>query len=126
MEVAQAVHEGLRERLLRHKEEKDPEPLTISPGEVGAILTDCGVEEDKVSAFLEQCGERFGQGAALSPANLIDSGKFELKTAAATLSVDPEQSYLVERRTIDGRSYLLIPMEGDVELNGFGVRAARD
>ena len=35
MEVAQAVHEGLRERILRHKEEKDPEPLTISPGEGG-------------------------------------------------------------------------------------------
>ena len=126
MEVAQAVHEGLRERILRHKEEKDPEPLTISPGEVGALLADCGVGEDKVSAFLAQCGERFGEGAVLSPANLIDSGKFELKTAAATLSVDPEQSYLVERRTIDGRNYLLIPVEGDVELNGFGVRTARD
>ena len=126
MEVAQAVHEGLRERILRHKEGKAPEPLTISPGEVGALLADCGVGEDKVSAFLEQCGQRFGQGAALSPANLIDSGKFELKTAAATLSIDPEQSYLVERRTIDGRNYLLIPVEGDVELNGFGVRTARD
>ena len=126
MEVAQAVHEGLRERILRHKEEKDPEPLTISPGEVGALLADCGVGEEKVSAFLAQCGERFGEGAVLSPANLIDSGKFELKTAAATLSIDPEQSYLVERRTIDGRNYLLIPVEGDVELNGFGVRTARD
>ena len=126
MEVAQAVHEGLRERILRHKEEKNPEPLTVAPGEVGAILRESGVAEDMVSAFLAQCGERFGQGAALSPANLIDSGRFELKTAAATLSVDPEQSYLVERRTIDGRSYLLIPVDGDVELNGFGVRAARD
>ena len=126
MEVAQAVHEGLRERILRHKEEKNPEPLTVAPGEVGAILRESGVAEDMVSAFLAQCGERFGQGAALSPANLIDSGRFELRTAAATLSVDPEQSYLVERRTIDGRSYLLIPVEGDVELNGFGVRAARD
>ena len=126
MEVAQAVHEGLRERILRHKEEKNPEPLTVAPGEVGAILRESGVAEDMVSAFLAQCGERFGQGAALSPANLIDSGRFELRTAAATLSVDPEQSYLVERRTIDGRSYLLIPVDGDVELNGFGVRAARD
>ena len=126
MEVAQAVHEGLRERILRHKEEKNPEPLTVAPGEVGAILRESGVAEDMVSAFLAQCGERFGQGAALSPANLIDSGRFELKTAAATLSVDPEQSYLVERRAIDGRSYLLIPVDGDVELNGFGVRAARD
>ena len=124
LEVVQAVHEGLRQRILAHKEERNPEPLAIAPAEVGAILADCGVGEDKVSAFLARCGERFGPGAALSPANLIDSGRFEVKTAAATLSIDPEQSYLVERRTLDGRNYLLIPVEGEVEVNGFGVPAA--
>ena len=80
-------------------------------------------------ALGEACSMEVAQAVhegLLSPANLIDSGKFELKTAAATLSIDPEQSYLVERRTIDGRNYLLIPVEGDVELNGFGVRTARD
>ena len=40
-----------------------------------------------MDAFQEQCGQRFGEGAALSPANLIDSGKFEVKTEQATISV---------------------------------------
>ena len=124
MEVVQAVHEGLRERILRHKEEKDPEPLTVAPAEVGALLAGCGVGEDRVSAFLDRCGERFGRGAALSPANLIDSRRFEIKTAAGTLSVDPERTYLAETRAIDGRTYLLLPVEGEVEVNGFGVRAS--
>ena len=61
-------------------------------------------------------------GATLNPANLIDSSRFEVKTADATISVDPEHSYLVEARIIDGRKYLLIPADEDIEVNGFGVR----
>ena len=48
--------------------------------------------------------------------------RFEVKTADATISVDPEHSYLVEARIIDGRKYLLIPADEDIEVNGFGVR----
>lgn len=61
-------------------------------------------------------------GATLNPANLIDSSRFEVKTADATISVSPEHSYLVETRIIDGRKYLLIPADEDIEVNGFGVR----
>lgn len=65
---------------------------------------------------------QFGDGATLNPANLIDSSRFEVKTADATISLDPEHSYLVEARIIDGRKYLLIPADEDIEVNGFGVR----
>ena len=41
--------------------------------------------------------------------------------------MDPERSYLVEARIIDGRRYLLVPADESVEVNGLGVRiAARD
>ena len=59
---------------------------------------------------------------ALNPLNLIDSGRFEVKTANATIFVAPEQSYLLETRVIDGRKYLTIPVEEEIEVNGFGVR----
>ena len=48
------------------------------------------------------------------------SKKFEVKTADVQLTVDPERSYLIETRVIDGRPYLLIPAEG-VEINGLAV-----
>ena len=54
--------------------------------------------------------------------NLIDSGRFEVKTANATIFVAPEQSYLLETRVIDGCKYLTIPVEEEIEVNGFGVR----
>lgn len=68
-----------------------------------------------------KCGERFGQGAALSPANLIDARRFEVKTTDATVSIDPEHSYLVETRVIDGKKYLLIPAGEGLEVNGMPV-----
>ena len=44
-----------------------------------------------------------------------------MKSSQATISVSPEQSYLVETRVIDGRKYFLIPADELIEVNGFGV-----
>ena len=122
MEIAQAIHERLRDQIVQHKECHDPEPLAVTVGEVGAILQSCNVPEEQVSRFLENCEEQFGKGTVLDPSNLIDSGKFEVETADARISVDPERSYLVETRMIDGRAYLLIPADG-VTVNGLPIKA---
>ena len=93
----------------------------MTAGAVGKILLECGVTEEKVAAFQTQCGERFGIGAVLNPANLIDPGKYEVKTAQATIQIDPEFSYAVTARVIDGRTYLLLPAE-EVQVNGLPIR----
>ncbi len=126
MEVVQSVHEQLRERIEAHREAKDQEPLSLSAGEVGRMLRQCGVEEERVEAFQAACGRRFGEGAALSPANLIDSKKFQVKIGEVTISVDPASSYLVESRTIDGVKYLLIPAGEGVEVNGMPVEIVKE
>lgn len=121
LEVVQAVHEQLAERIEQHKERKDPEPLSVTAKEVGSILMGCGVDENQVNAFYESCGQQFGEGAALNPVNLIDSKRFEIKTQDATVSIEPERSYLVETRTIDGKKYLLIPVDEGLEVNGLPI-----
>ena len=126
VDVARTVHERLAERIVRHKETRDPEPLAVTAGDIGTILQDCGVSEARVDAFRENCDEKFGENTALSPANLIDAGKFQLRTSLATVSVDPGCSYLVETRVIDGRKYILIPAEEDMEINGLPVRFAAE
>lgn len=120
IEVVQAVYERLRDQIVQHKETKDPEPLALTAGDIGNILRDCSVPEERVSAFLERCGERLGANVVLNPVNLIESGKFEVETADAKLSLDPEHSYLLEMRVIDGRQYLLFPADS-VTVNGLPV-----
>ena len=120
LEVVQAVHGRLLEKIEAAKEDKEAEPPALSAGEIGTILRDCGVAEEKAKAFQEACAQAFG-GAALNPENLIDAKRFDVKTEQATISVDPAHSYLVETRIIDGRKYLLIPAGESVEVNGLPV-----
>ena len=121
LEVVQAVHERLTAKIEEHREAKDPEPLAVTAKDVAAILRDSGAEDGQIAAFCEKCGELFGEDAALSPVNLIDSKRFEVKTADASISIDPEHSYLVETRVIDGKKYLLIPAGEGLEVNGMPV-----
>ena len=121
LEVMQTVHEQLREKIKEHRESGSAEPLEMSASEIGQILQSCGIADEQVAAFQEKCGEQFGSGVVLNPANLIDSSRFEIKTPEITISADPEYSYLVETQIINGRKYLLIHAEDGVEVNGFAV-----
>ena len=121
LEVVQAVHEQLSERIDEHRESGSTEPLALTAKDVGGILRRCGVEEERVESFQAQCGQSFGESAALNPANLIDSKKFEIRTSQVLISVDPAYSYVVESRVIDGKRYLLIPAGEEVEVNGLAV-----
>ena len=121
MDVVRAVHQQLRDKLILHKESRDPEPPEISPKEVDAILLDCGVEADKVKTFHRSCAAQFGEDAPLNPGNLINSGRFEIKTEHASLVIHPDYSYLLETRKIDGRTYLLLPVDDGMEVNGLAV-----
>ena len=121
MDIVQSVHERLRERIEKHRESKDPEAVTVSAKDIGSILTDCGVAEEQAAAFQNRCAEQFGEGAVLNPENIIDSKRFEVRTGDATLAVDPERSYVIETRVIDGKKYILIPADEGVEINGFAV-----
>ena len=117
LEVIQEIHEQLRERLEQHKESREPEPLSVTAGELGGILLDCGVDNEKVAVFREKCSARLGE-AVWNPANLIDSKRFQVKTEEAEVQLDAEHSYLVEMRVIDGKKYILIPADGSIEVNG--------
>ncbi len=121
MELVQAVHEQLRERIELHKESRDPEPLTVTAKDVGGMLRECGVEAERVSAFQDYCDQRLGEEAAVDPANLIDSRRFQIKAGEITITVKPELSGQVESRVLEGRTYLLIPAGDGVEVNGLPV-----
>ena len=123
-EVVQTVNEQLQERVAEHKEAKDPEALTISPGEVETILRGSGVSDAHVEAFTRSVAAEFGEDAALMPANLVD-GKFEIVTPDVKITMKPEYSYMVETKIINGRKFILIPADDGVEVNGVSVEITR-
>ena len=119
-EVVQAVHDQLRELVEEHKENKE-EPLMVSKGAVKCVLLSCGVSESHVSAFDSRYDDSFGADTRLSPRNLVDARQVQLSMPDVTIKVSPAYSALVETRTIDGKKYVLIPAEGEVEVNGVPI-----
>ena len=112
---------GLSERLqARIDENEEDELLSIGSGDLVSILSDCGVEDKKLSVFQEKYQDRFGK-ASVNPENIVDLRKFEVKAGDVTITVSPEMSFLVEARDVDGKKYIMIPADG-VELNGFAVK----
>ena len=99
---------------------------TVSP-EIGAIklnrLRPIALENllAKLAKFKVEFDQHFGADAALSPANLIDAKKFQLKTPDVTIQVNPERTDLVQTRIIGGVKYLLICADDGVEVNGIQV-----
>lgn len=121
-DVVESVHAELSAMIDNHKESREEEPLTVSKTTVKDILRTSGVAEDKLEVFEKKFDESFGENAELSPQNIIDRNKFDLRTADATIKIDPERSEIVETRVIDGTKYILIRADSDVEVNGVNIR----
>lgn len=122
MQVIQAVHEQLSDMIQMHKESKVPEPLMIDRQTIEEVLEDCGVSEQRLDAFQEQFDVAFGAGQTVSPKNIIDNRRFDIKTTGVTIHVKPEARDLVQTKTIDGIKYIMIRAEDNVEVSGVTIQ----
>ncbi len=118
-EAVKAIHGQLAERLEESKE--SPEPLALSKAEVRSLLSENGASEEQLTGFEKRYQETAGSDAPILASNIINSRKFEICTPDIVVQVKPEYAPMVETRLIDGRPCLIIPMEGQVEVNGICI-----
>lgn len=121
LSVVQNVQDGLRNRIEAHKEAREPEMLTVTRDDISEILQDSGISEQKVAAFHVRFDSEFGTNADLTPRNLIEVNRVEVKTPDVVIRVNPDRSDLIETRTIGENKYILIRAEGSVEVNGVDI-----
>jgi hypothetical protein len=121
-DVVESVHSEISGIMAAHKENREEEPLVIGKSTVKDILKSCGVAEPKIEDFGEKYDEAFGEGAEISPQNIIDRKSFQLRTPDVVVKVDPEKLDVVETRVIDGIKYILIRADNDVEVNGVNIK----
>ena len=123
--VVQEMHEAVSELIEERQKDKDAEPLMLSKQDVARVLTEAGVSGEKAEAFQQGFDATFGAGAVLPAVNLVAPKQFKVDLPSVSIKVDPKQADLLETRVIDGRSYLLIPIDGDIAVNDQPVFAAR-
>ena len=51
----------------------------------------------------------------------MESNKFQMVTPQVKITVDPEFTYTITTKVIDGSRYILIPMGEGVEVNGIDI-----
>ena len=126
LEVVQTIHDDIAQKIDEHKSMRIPEPLTISKKDVSGILAGCGVSDEKIAEFEQNCDESYGVGADLSPRNLIEPKQFELKTSEIMIKAKPELGDLIETRVIDGVKYVLIRADEEITVNGVPIAVKAD
>ena len=120
-EVVRSVHAQINEMTEAHKESKDPEPLTITKATVKEILENSGVAEEKIERLDKIFDEEFGTNAVLRPKNIVAEKKFEIETPEVKIKIDPEHRDLVSTQVINNVKYVMIRVDGAVELNGINI-----
>lgn len=122
----QSVHTVFSEMVDEHKENKEEEPLVVTKDTVRNVLKSCGASENHIETFEQRFDDSFGADTEINPTNIVDTKHFEVKTPDVTIQVNPERSYLVETRIIDGTKYIMIRAEGGVEVNGVNIHFHKD
>ncbi|MBR2431821.1 MAG: DUF4317 domain-containing protein [Clostridia bacterium] len=120
-EVVRSLHAEIGEMIEAHKESKDPEPLVITKATVKHVLEGCGISEEKLEKLEASFDESFGVGAELTPKNVISQNKFEITTPEVTVKVDPEHRDLISTQVINNVKYVMIRVDGSVEVNGINI-----
>ena len=81
-----------------------------------------GVETEKLERFDKVYEETAGENTTILVPAITGSGKFAVKTPDVEVKVSPDRLDLIETRTIEGRRFLLIAVEDNVEVNGMPVK----
>ena len=124
--MVRSVHAQLHMAMEEHKISKETDPLTVDKYAIRDMLEFCGVSEESVSQFEEKFDKGFGQNAALSPRNIVETNRFEARTPDVVIKVNPARTDLVDTRVIDGVRYVLVRADGGVEVNGINVNIDAD
>ncbi len=120
-EVVRSVHAQIGEMLEAHKESRDPEPLMITKETVKSVLAGCGIDNEKIEKLDKSFDENFGKNAELSPKNIVSVKKFEVETPEVSIKIDPEHRDLVSTQVINNVKYVMIRVDGGVEVNGINI-----
>ncbi|MDL2302233.1 DUF4317 domain-containing protein [Lachnospiraceae bacterium OttesenSCG-928-D06] len=119
-EAVRNIHDKLNEMVEEHKEEA--EPFVLNKNEMKTLLASSGVSNECMEVFEEQYDETAGEDTSFVVSNVINSKNFELKTPDITIKVNPDRTDLIETKVINGRSCLVIELDGSVVVNGIAVR----
>ena len=126
IEVVQSLRAHVCEMVEEHKASRDDEPLTVTKRDIGGVLRECGVSEEKVEDFERKYDEEFGSLRSVRPQNIVETKQIEVRTPDVVIKVNPEHPELVRTRVIDDEKYILIRAGDNVQIDGVEIEIEKD
>lgn len=120
--IVMDVYDRLYELLEEGKD--DPDPVTVGKHELRRILENSGAAEEVAERFEEEYEEFIGRDTLLQVSNLVSPKGITIKTADATISLEPSRMDMLETTDLHGMKCLAVNADGLVEMNGISVLVA--
>lgn len=93
------------------------EPPVIDKPMMKKLMADSGIKEEHME-IVDDYFDRIAGDIPIHSENVAEKRSLKVKADDVKLDVKPESADKVEIRIIDGRKYLVIPMDSDIEVNG--------
>lgn len=107
------------------QDENNPGAMELGRTEVSRILQQTGADPRVLDHFDEKFEEAVGEGGSFTAENLARPSAMQIKAPSVSISVKSEMADMITTRIIDGREYILIPLQPDTELNGIRILSDR-
>lgn len=124
MDVVKALHSRIGERIDVLKGVGADDVPEIHINELEEILMKSGTSDEAIEKFHDTCKNYFEGEEFFNPENLINRKQFKLETAEMNVSIDPEHAFGIKTEIIDGRQYLMIPINEGLTVNGVDVKVS--
>lgn len=122
--IVMDVYDRLYELLEEGKD--DPDPVTVGKYELRRILENSGAAEEMAERFEKEYEEFIGRDTLLQVSNLVSPKGITIKTADATIRLEPSRMDMLETTDLHGMKCLAVNADGLVEMNGISVLVASE
>lgn len=113
-ERVQSIYESVVDKI---EESKDiPEPLLFDKCQIKELFEACGVDDEELSRYGQLYDEIIGEKNMVFASNIVNDQALEILFPNVVVKIDSDHTGLVETREIGGRNYLLIGIEGEMEV----------
>lgn len=119
-DTVKTIHESLNSFVEERKEL--PEPVVFDKTDLKRALEAGGADAGQIEKFEASYDETAGSRTGFVASNVINPRSFEIKAPDVVIKVSPDRTDLVETREIDGRTFLMIELTDNVEVNGINVK----
>lgn len=111
---------NLEEMLEESKGES--KPLELQKPDVRKLLQ---VSDDQLDTFDRICNELVGEKVPLQASNLAKK-TITVSVSDAVININSQRADLLQPRRVDGRNCIVIPLDDELEVNGYTAEVGKD